>query len=53
MDDELNKAYESINHEKYWHLGALSAIASKLLREGKTKDAKLIKDAIDFFNKYN
>lgn len=53
METELNKAYESINNEKYWHLGKLTALSQDLISKGKTKEAKALKDAIDFFNQYN
>lgn len=52
MEDELNKAQDYIQNMKYWHLGRLSAIAEKELQAGNSKDAKVIKEAVDFVNSY-
>lgn len=52
MEDELNKAHEYIQNMKYWHLGKLLAIADKELQAGNSKDAKVIKEAVDFVNSY-
>lgn len=52
MEDELNKAYDNIQNKKYWHLGRLSAIAEKELQAGNSKDAKAIKEAVDFVENY-
>ncbi len=51
MEDELNKAHEYIQNIKYWHLGALTALAQKLIKEGRSNEAKIIKDAVDFVDK--
>lgn len=52
MEDELNKAQDYIQNTKYWHLGRLSAIAEKELLAGNSKDAKAIKEAVDFIDEY-
>ena len=52
MESELNKAYEYINNKKFYHLSRLTAVANKLIKQNQSYDAKLIKDAIDFFDAY-
>ncbi len=51
-EQELNEAHDFIQNMKYWHLGRLSAIAEKELQAGNSKDAKAIKEAIDFVENY-
>ena len=51
-EQELNEAQDYIQNTKYWHLGRLSAIAEKELLACNSKDAKKIKDAVDFIDEY-